>query len=322
MVPMFSVLVSAALAFGPIAQDPTPPKPVEKPVQEKKPDIYDEKADATQQIAAALARARKENRRVLIQWGGNWCGWCHLLHELCAKNKELGKKLLYEYDVVRVDVGHFDKHMDVAEKYGADLRKNGLPFLTILDAQGKVLANQETSSLEATIDGKPGHDPKLVLELLTAHQAPYLKAGEVYAAAMARAKEEDKRVFLHFGAPWCGWCHRLEDWMAKPEIAAILSKEFVDVKIDIDRMLGGPELQARYPRSTKLGIPWFVFLGADGAELADSTDAEGKNTGFPYEEKEIAHFRTMLEKAAKKLTPEDINRLASSLTANRENQKL
>ncbi len=37
----------------------------------KKADIYDESADARQQIADALASAKKENRRVLIQWGAN-----------------------------------------------------------------------------------------------------------------------------------------------------------------------------------------------------------------------------------------------------------
>ena len=45
------------------------PKPAKKP-------LYDESADAKQQIAAALAKAKRENRRVLIQWGGNWCSWC------------------------------------------------------------------------------------------------------------------------------------------------------------------------------------------------------------------------------------------------------
>ena len=39
--------------------------------QEKVP-IFDEQADAKRDIAAALARAKQENRRVLIEWGANW----------------------------------------------------------------------------------------------------------------------------------------------------------------------------------------------------------------------------------------------------------
>ncbi|HEX5008967.1 MAG TPA: DUF255 domain-containing protein, partial [Planctomycetota bacterium] len=72
------------------------------PAKAAKPAIYDEQADAHQQIATALLHAQKENRRVLIQWGANWCGWCHLLHELCASDKDLAHELLYEYDRVLV----------------------------------------------------------------------------------------------------------------------------------------------------------------------------------------------------------------------------
>src|SRR5262245_55311848 len=66
--------------------------------------VYDEKADAKADIAAALVRARRENRRVLIQWGANWCSWCKKLHALFGENADMSRKLLYEYDVVRVDV--------------------------------------------------------------------------------------------------------------------------------------------------------------------------------------------------------------------------
>ena len=53
-----------------------------------RPPIYDEKADGSQQIAGALEAAKKENKRVLLQFGANWCIWCHRLHNLCETNSE------------------------------------------------------------------------------------------------------------------------------------------------------------------------------------------------------------------------------------------
>lgn len=289
------------------------PAKQEKPVP--KPTVYDEKADANADVAAAIARAKKENKRVLVQWGGNWCGWCIKLHDTCRKDAKLARKLMYEYEVVHVDIGNFDKHLDLVEKLGASL-KQGVPYLTVLDADGKPIVQSETGHFEK--DG--AHDPAALLEFFTQHEATPLVATSVREAALARAKAENKRVFLHFGAPWCGWCHRLEDWMAKPEIAAVLGKEFVDLKIDEDRMKGGKDMikaERQLAGVPEGGIPWFVMLDGEGKQLCHSNGPKG-NTGFPSAEEEIAHFVTMLKTACKVLSPEEIEFLAKDLVAERE----
>lgn len=99
---------------------------------------------------------------------------------------------------MKVDIGRWDKNLDLAATYGAAFKDKGVPYLTILDAEGKVLANQETGALE---EGDH-HDPKKVLELLAKHRAPYLKAAELVSAARKQAVEQKKNLFLVFGAPW------------------------------------------------------------------------------------------------------------------------
>src|SRR6185503_10107417 len=123
--------------------------------------VYNETADAKQQISTALASAKKENRRVLVQWGGNWCVWCRRLHDLTTSNKELATELRNEYDVVYIDVGYFDKNLDLAEQYGAQWKKDGVgvPYLTILDAEGKAIANEETSQFESAKEQQSGPTP-------------------------------------------------------------------------------------------------------------------------------------------------------------------
>jgi len=124
----FAIVLSvAALAVRTPAQSPAAPttpaaQPAATPAApQAKPPIYDETADAARAVEAAIARAQLENRRVLIQWGANWCPWCHKLHETCAADENLRKELLYEYEVVLVDVGRFDKNFDLAAKFQANL---------------------------------------------------------------------------------------------------------------------------------------------------------------------------------------------------------
>lgn len=285
---------------------------VQQPEKAAPKQIYDEAPDAKKQIADALAKAKKENRRVLIQWGANWCGWCQLLHERCASDAGLRRKLMYEYDVVLIDIGRFDKNMELAAEYGADLRASGVPFLTILDAEGQVLTNQETESFETKIDGQNGHDAGKLVKFLEKHQAEYLDADTVLSAALAKAGESGRVVFVHFGAPWCGWCHRLEDWMAGKEVAAILAKDFVEVKIDTDRMNGGGEMLKRYRKSDGGGIPWFAFLNAEGETVATSDGPNG-NVGCPWTDEEISAFGDILRKARLNLSDAAVDRLLQKL---------
>ncbi|MBI5865560.1 MAG: thioredoxin family protein [Planctomycetes bacterium] len=320
------VAVFSAAACGFAQETPAPrvlrAEPTQDAQKKEKP-VYDEAADAKQQIAAAIAKAAKENRRVLIQWGGNWCPWCLKLHELFKKNAEIARTLQYEYDVVHVDAGKpAGKNVDLATSYGADLKKSGFPYLTILSADGKPLANQDTAAFE--VDGKnvaAGHDSKKVLEFLKAHQAEYRKATDVFAAGLAEARKSDKSVFVHFGAPWCGWCGRMEAWMAREDVAALLAKDYVDVKIDIDRTIGGKELLAKYATTDKVGIPWYAIVDAEGKALADSNEKPGdpnSNIGFPAKDAEIAHFAQMLKKTAKKLTAAELEKIRASLAKKAE----
>lgn len=275
-----------------------------------KADIYDPQADAKAQIAAAVAKAGRDNRRVLIVYGGNWCGWCHKLHALFTQNKELTRTLLYEYEVVRVDIGKFDKNMEIAGGYGADLKKAGVPFLTVLDGAGKPLANQETGSLEAGQE----HDPAKVAAFLNQYKATPLDAGKQLDAALAQAKKDNKKVLLHLGAPWCGWCHRLEDFLARENIAKVMALDFVDLKLDLDRMTGAKEVAKRFRPEDKGGIPWFAILDADGKTISTS-DGPGGNIGYPAKPEEIAHFVHMLKKSVRQITPAEIAMIEKELAA-------
>ena len=130
------------------------------PQKTARPSIYDESADGAKQIADALVDAKKEGKHVLLQFGANWCGWCHRLHKLFDTDKSIAEELKTHYVVVMIDVnkGH---NKEVDTKYEHPTRF-GLPAIVILDSDGKQLTTQDTGKLE---EGDH-HDPKKVMSFL------------------------------------------------------------------------------------------------------------------------------------------------------------
>jgi hypothetical protein len=155
-----------------------------------------EAADVEGRISAAQAHAKDENRRVLVVWGGREDKASQAFLEGVLRDREVSRTLLYEYDVVRVDTGPAARK--VAAKYHADLEKGGLPYLTILDASGKLLSNQPGAAFRKA----EMFDAKAAQDFLVKHQAVYLNAETLFNEALSRAKKEQKTLFVWFSAPW------------------------------------------------------------------------------------------------------------------------
>ena len=276
----------------------------------KLPPIYDTSADGARQVAEALEDAKRDNKRVLLQFGANWCIWCHRLHQLFDENEAIGRKLESEYELVLVDVDEVngERHNDAIDRrYGRPTR-HGLPVLVVLDADGRQLTTQSTTPFEVGDE----HDPEKILTFLEQWRAPAVSADAKLSGAMVRAKAASKNVFLWFGAEWCGYCKKMEAWLAKPEVAAALGRAYVPVKVDVDRMSGGEKLAKRFGQTEEDGLPFFVILDADGAPLADSRADDG-NVGFPVEPHEIAYFIETIRKTATSLDDDALAALKESL---------
>ena len=123
-----------------VASKPPPRQPV-TPVPAIKKHLYSAEADPRVEIARALQQARREHKRVLLDYGGDWCGDCQVL-DIYFHQDPNAEILAKHYLVVHIDIGHFDKNVAVAEKYGVPL-KQGVPALAVLDGRGKLLYSQK-----------------------------------------------------------------------------------------------------------------------------------------------------------------------------------
>lgn len=121
---------------------------------------YDAQADGVKQIDSALVSARKAGKRVLLQFGANWCVWCVRLHALFASDERIAARLKESYVVVLIDMNE-GRNAGVNDRYGKPTRF-GLPAIVLLDAEGKALVTQDTEEFEVG----NGHDPKKVLAFL------------------------------------------------------------------------------------------------------------------------------------------------------------
>ena len=108
--------------------------------------IYSDTADAKAEIRTALATAAREHKNVILDFGGNWCSDCQLLNIYFHDPSNAGV-LQSNYVLVDVNVGDYDRNLDIAQQYGIPLNK-GVPALVVLDGHGRVLYAQRHGEFE------------------------------------------------------------------------------------------------------------------------------------------------------------------------------
>lgn len=108
---------------------------------------YDENADANAVVAAALARAKAQHKRVLIDLGGNWCADCRILSGV-MRLPEMQRFLDAHYVVVMIDVGRFDRNLQVPARFGMTARLEGVPAVLIADKSGNLLNKDHIFALD------------------------------------------------------------------------------------------------------------------------------------------------------------------------------
>ena len=143
MIARLSVAFVAALLLASPGWSATAPKVnlaslANLPVVERYP--YDEHADADAAVAAAFARARTSHKRVLIDLGGNWCGDCVVLANV-MQLPEMKPFLAAHYEIVSVDVGRFNRNLQIPARFGITKRLIGVPSLLIVEPDGKTLVD-------------------------------------------------------------------------------------------------------------------------------------------------------------------------------------
>ena len=109
--------------------------------------IYPAPSQARAALAAALKTAAATHRRVLLDFGGNWCPDCQVLdlyfHD--ATNRPI---LAANFVLVDINIGEMDANLDLAAQYGIPLHE-GVPALAVLSEHGKLLYSQKNGEFEA-----------------------------------------------------------------------------------------------------------------------------------------------------------------------------
>jgi thiol:disulfide interchange protein len=128
--------------------------------------IYNENADAKAEIRDALATAAREHKRVILDFGGDWCGDCQVL-DIYFHRSPNDALLNANYVLVDIDIGRMDRNVDIATKYAVPLSR-GVPALAVLDDRGRLLYSQKAGEFEKMRQ----MNPESVTQFLEKWKAP------------------------------------------------------------------------------------------------------------------------------------------------------
>lgn len=112
------------------------------------PKIYNPQEDAEVKINELLVQAKKENKNIIVQGGGNWCIWCLRFDNFWRTNPELKSIVDENYLYYHLNMSPENENKELFAKYGNPGDQYGYPVFIILDQNGKQIHTQDSAVLE------------------------------------------------------------------------------------------------------------------------------------------------------------------------------
>jgi thioredoxin-related protein len=127
---------------------------------------FDPARDSAKDVAAAASIAKKQGKRVIVDVGGEWCPWCHILDRFITANADVKELVDTHYVWVKVNWSPQNRNEALLARWP---KVKGYPHLFVLDGDGKLLHSQDTGDLEA---GKDYDKPKVLAFLRQFARSP------------------------------------------------------------------------------------------------------------------------------------------------------
>ena len=129
---------------------------------------YNNNQNLQSDLDLAIKQAQKENKQILIQFGGNWCPWCLRFHAMVKGTPKIDSlmKENYIYLLLNVPKEKEKRNNEIFQRFEFPNRF-GFPVFVILDKNGKRLNTQDSDAFEYPNPKVPGYDTTKVVRFLS-----------------------------------------------------------------------------------------------------------------------------------------------------------
>lgn len=111
--------------------------------------VYNDERDPFKDAVAAIQLAKKTQRNVIIEIGGNWCTWCHRMDNFLEKHPEVYQALHNNFVVLKVNVSNSNDNETFMKSLPPVL---GYPHMYVSSYTGKMLLSKDTAELQENGD--------------------------------------------------------------------------------------------------------------------------------------------------------------------------
>lgn len=234
-------------------------------------------------FAQALAKAKQENKKLMVDCYTLWCGPCHYMATNVFPNDTLGKFMNEHFVCMKLDMEHGE-----GPERNKTFNVKAYPTFIFFDADGKEMNRFEGMAYqdefqkrcerilkgEAPIsEGTKKEEAQQRKQKEKAAEKDtiidegkgvnFIKGSEVrFADVLAQAKRENKRILIDFWATWCHACIQMnKTTLRDTRIGNLLNYTFVNYSVDMDHDPDGKELVEKYKIQA---FPTYLILNPDG----------------------------------------------------------